>query len=100
MAEPVDKHVVSPEQTTTTEKSVTDNKVPTTEHAAASSPSSASSHEGHKVEHAPGHVDAAIQGAVVKDGIKVHPQPTTDPLDPLNWPKWRKHSILAIVMVK
>ena len=33
-----------------------------------------------------------------KDGIRLHPQPTADPLDPLNWSSWRKHSILGIVM--
>lgn len=32
------------------------------------------------------------------DGLKMHPQPTSDPLDPLNWTSLRKHSILAIVM--
>jgi len=35
---------------------------------------------------------------VMKDGIKLHPQPTSDPLDPLNWTSTRKNSILAIVM--
>ncbi|KAL8934248.1 MAG: hypothetical protein Q9216_006001 [Gyalolechia sp. 2 TL-2023] len=35
---------------------------------------------------------------VVKDGLRVHPQPTADPLDPLNWSTWKKHAILAIVM--
>ena len=38
--------------------------------------------------------------AVQKDGLKVHPQPTSDPLDPLNWSKTKKHTILAIVMFK
>jgi hypothetical protein len=33
-----------------------------------------------------------------KDGIALHPQPTSDPLDPLNWSSLKKHSILAIVM--
>ena len=37
---------------------------------------------------------------ITKDGVEVHPQPTADPLDPLNWTKWRKHVILAIVMMK
>ena len=32
------------------------------------------------------------------DGFKLHPQPTSDPLDPLNWSSLRKHGILAIVM--
>ena len=35
---------------------------------------------------------------VTRDGVKVHPQPTADPLDPLNWSWIKKHSILAIVM--
>lgn len=35
---------------------------------------------------------------IFKEGLKVHPEPTADPLDPLNWPRWRKHTILAIVM--
>jgi hypothetical protein len=30
--------------------------------------------------------------------VRQYPQPTTDSLDPLNWSKWRKHTILAIVM--
>jgi hypothetical protein len=34
------------------------------------------------------------------DGSKVHPPPTTDPLDPLNWSTMQKHVILAIVMFK
>jgi len=37
---------------------------------------------------------------ITRDGIRVHPQPTTDPLDPLNWSFIQKHSILAIVMLK
>jgi hypothetical protein len=53
-----------------------------------------------KIELAPGHVDTLVESAVTKDGLKVHPQPTTDPLDPLNWSPWRKNSILAIVMIK
>lgn len=36
--------------------------------------------------------------ALTKDGIKLHPQPTSDPLDPLNWSSSRKHGILALVM--
>ncbi|KAI9809782.1 MAG: hypothetical protein M1825_000215 [Sarcosagium campestre] len=35
---------------------------------------------------------------ITKHGVKVHPQPTSDPLDPLNWSAWRKNGILAIVM--
>jgi hypothetical protein len=30
--------------------------------------------------------------------VKVHPQATTDPLDPLNWTTVKKHTILGIVM--
>ncbi|KAK5060151.1 hypothetical protein LTR84_010035 [Exophiala bonariae] len=41
-----------------------------------------------------------VENVVTKDGIRVHPQPTTDPLDPLNWSFFQKHSILAIVMLK
>ena len=35
---------------------------------------------------------------VSKDGVILHPQPTGDALDPLNWSAYKKHSILAIVM--
>lgn len=35
-----------------------------------------------------------------RDGAGQHPQPTTDPLDPLNWSSFRKHTILGIVMLK
>lgn len=35
---------------------------------------------------------------VSKDGMRVHPQPTADPLDPLNWSSLKKHTVLAIVM--
>jgi hypothetical protein len=34
------------------------------------------------------------------DGTKAHPQPTNDPLDPLNWSTMQKNFILAIVMLK
>lgn len=37
---------------------------------------------------------------VTRNGFKLHPQPTTDPLDPLNWTSLRKHVILGIVMFK
>lgn len=33
-----------------------------------------------------------------KETIPVHPQATTDPLDPLNWTSFKKHTILGIVM--
>ena len=39
-----------------------------------------------------------VDNLVTKDGFRLHPQPTTDPLDPLNWSKFRKHSILGVVM--
>lgn len=35
---------------------------------------------------------------VLKDGLTLHPQPTSDPLDPLNWTKAKKNTVLAIVM--
>ncbi|KAL4867519.1 hypothetical protein BDV12DRAFT_209789 [Aspergillus spectabilis] len=38
--------------------------------------------------------------AVEHNGIRVHPQPTADPLDPLNWSRLQKHTILGIVMFK
>ena len=43
---------------------------------------------------------SAEEAVVMKDGVKVHPQPTADPLDPLNWSSWRKNTILGIVMFK
>lgn len=36
--------------------------------------------------------------ALSKDGLIVHPQPTADPLDPLNWSSLKKNTILGIVM--
>ena len=36
---------------------------------------------------------------VTRDGFRLHPQPTTDPLDPLNWTFFQKHTILGIVML-
>ncbi len=68
--------------------------------SAAHTPPYTSQEIKEKVELAPGLVDTVVEGAVTKDGLKVHPQPTTDPLDPLNWSPWRKNSILAIVMLK
>ncbi|KAJ5219446.1 Major facilitator superfamily domain general substrate transporter [Penicillium cinerascens] len=41
-----------------------------------------------------------ISDAVDKNGIRLHPQPTSDPLDPLNWSSLQKHGILSIVMLK
>ncbi|KAI9661360.1 MAG: hypothetical protein M1831_003093 [Alyxoria varia] len=43
-------------------------------------------------------VESLPEPILDKHGIRLHPQPTTDPLDPLNWSKTRKHSMLAIVM--
>ncbi|KAL4901609.1 hypothetical protein BDW74DRAFT_170065 [Aspergillus multicolor] len=37
---------------------------------------------------------------IEQNGIRVHPQPTSDPLDPLNWSRLQKHTILGIVMFK
>jgi hypothetical protein len=65
-----------------------------------SMPATSSLETKEKIELAPGVVDTVIDGAVTKDGLRVHPQPTTDPLDPLNWSPWRKHSMLAFVMIK
>lgn len=41
---------------------------------------------------------AGIDHVITRDGMRLHPQPTSDPLDPLNWTSTRKHSILAIIM--
>lgn len=49
------------------------------------------------------HIDhGSIQESTTTEynGIKVHPQPTSDPLDPLNWSKLQKNTILGIVMFK
>ncbi len=40
----------------------------------------------------------SVDVAVSKNGLKLQPQPTADPLDPLNWTSLKKHTILAIVM--
>lgn len=39
-----------------------------------------------------------VDNVVTKDGFRLHPQPTSDPLDPLNWSSFQKHTILGIVM--
>ena len=39
-----------------------------------------------------------VDHIVTRDGFRLHPQPTSDPLDPLNWTFIQKHSILAIIM--
>ncbi|KAI9876639.1 MAG: hypothetical protein M1830_006039 [Pleopsidium flavum] len=40
------------------------------------------------------------EGELTKNGARLQPQPTADPLDPLNWSSFKKHLILAIVMWK
>lgn len=47
-----------------------------------------------------GENNTSFEVEVTKDGIKLHPQPTSDPLDPLNWSSLWKHTILGIVMLK
>lgn len=42
----------------------------------------------------------AADNVVIRNGIRLHPQPTTDPLDPLNWSRTQKNTILAITMFK
>ncbi|KAJ9664904.1 hypothetical protein H2201_004956 [Coniosporium apollinis] len=46
----------------------------------------------------PAGVEVDLPPMVLKDGIRLHPQPTSDPLDPLNWTSLKKHTILAVVM--
>ena len=41
---------------------------------------------------------AGTDNVVTHDGFRLHPQPTSDPLDPLNWSSLQKHTILGIVM--
>ena len=48
-------------------------------------------------KHLPVQSDGAVQTA--QHG-SLHPQPTSDPLDPLNWSAFQKNSILGIVMLK
>ncbi|KAI9751275.1 MAG: hypothetical protein M4579_006128 [Chaenotheca gracillima] len=49
-------------------------------------------------EQIPVHSGDHQMAEMTKDGVRLHPQPTSDPLDPLNWTLWRKHIILGIVM--
>ncbi|KAJ6119574.1 hypothetical protein N7523_003854 [Penicillium sp. IBT 18751x] len=44
-------------------------------------------------------IQLAGEEAVDRNGIRLHPQPTSDPLDPLNWSSLQKHGILSIVML-
>jgi hypothetical protein len=47
-----------------------------------------------------GETDAneTFENEVLRNGVRLHPQLTCDPLDPLNWSRWRKLLILGIVM--
>lgn len=45
-----------------------------------------------------GNVPHVEHHIVSKNGVVLHPQPTADALDPLNWSAYKKNSILAIVM--
>ncbi|SPN99075.1 related to MFS transporter [Cephalotrichum gorgonifer] len=48
-----------------------------------------------------GSIENEVGEVVIAEGeTKLHPQPTADSLDPLNWSKARKHVILGIVMLK
>ncbi|KAL5343166.1 major facilitator superfamily domain-containing protein [Aspergillus crustosus] len=51
-------------------------------------------------KHSPTAMAVPAIDAVEHNGIRVHPQPTSDPLDPLNWSRLEKHTILGIVMFK
>jgi hypothetical protein len=39
-----------------------------------------------------------VEKIITKNGLRLHPQPTSDALDPLNWTSFQKHGILAIIM--
>ena len=41
---------------------------------------------------------ASYGTGISTENVLVHPQATTDPLDPLNWTSFKKHTILGIVM--
>lgn len=53
-------------------------------------PYNAGNEKGVSIQHA--------EHNISKDGVRLHPQPTADPFDPLNWSSFSKHIILAIVM--
>ena len=40
------------------------------------------------------------EAACEHNGVELHPQPTDDQLDPLNWSTLQKNTILGIVMLK
>lgn len=44
--------------------------------------------------------EALGETTIEQNGMKTHPQPASDPLDPLNWSTLEKHTILGIVMLK
>lgn len=44
--------------------------------------------------------EGAVDTGTAADVTKLHPQPTGDTLDPLNWSTTTKHIILGIVMFK
>ncbi|KAF3384880.1 Protein HOL1, partial [Penicillium rolfsii] len=64
----------------------------------ANGPSASSGQMQVSIEKGDSHLVCNAPGTA--NGSKVHPQPTTDPLDPLNWSSIQKHVILAIVMFK
>jgi hypothetical protein len=41
-----------------------------------------------------------VENGVISSGVLSHAQRTCDPLDPLNWSRWRMLVILGIVMWK
>lgn len=69
--------------------------IPIAEGEALQQPLDEKAEDGTIAPHPPG-----ADNVVMKDGIRVHPQPTSDPLDPLNWTTFQKHTILAIIMYK
>jgi hypothetical protein len=45
-----------------------------------------------------GETSASNRSTLSRNGVPLHPIPTADPLNLLNWTAFRKHTILAIVM--
>ncbi|KAK9475099.1 major facilitator superfamily domain-containing protein [Dipodascopsis tothii] len=43
------------------------------------------------------HSPQAMRTKKTKTGIVLHPQPHDDPNDPLNWPRWRRDTALAVI---
>lgn len=52
------------------------------------------------VDNEKGNVPHVEHHIVLRDGVVLHPQPTADALDPLNWSACKTNSILAIVKVR